>query len=285
MTVFSRSINQAKEMPDGVKLIQVDYSSIDSLVAGLRGQDAVVSTVGAPALGGQKVVIDSCIKAGVKRYIPCDWGAITTDPAAESLPINAISVDIQRYLKQKAQSGELEYTVFAVGPFLDYLISVPFAVDFQNHTVDLYDNGVHPFSTTSVSSIGKAVAGALKNASATRNRVVHIHDIVLTQGKILALAKKYSAPGVKWTENAVDASKEFNKTLEDIERKGLDFQKSIVLLKAALFSGKFAAEYKVVDNDLVGLPTLSNSEFEKIFAANIHSILLGKEELKGKFDI
>lgn len=50
--------------------------------------------------------------------------------------------------------------------------------------------GEHPFSTTSVARIGKAVAGALRNADSTKNRVLYVHDMVLAQRKVLALARK-----------------------------------------------------------------------------------------------
>jgi hypothetical protein len=245
-----------------VEVAQVDYSSVDSLVRALRGQDAVVSTVGAEAISGQKLVIDASIQAGVKRYIPSDWGALTTDPEAQALPVHAPVVEIQKYLAEKARSGDLEYTIFSTGPFLDFVISVPFAVDFANRIVELYDNGEHPFSTTSVASIGKAVVGALRNAEATKNRVLFVHDIVLTQAKLLALGKKHTALGEKWTENAVDSQAELQKVMDSIAKDGLDMPKSVALLKAALLSGKYAAEYKSVDNELLGLGLLTEEELE-----------------------
>ncbi|KIW11464.1 hypothetical protein PV08_10764 [Exophiala spinifera] len=267
VTVLSRTPDSVKGLPSGVKVDRVDYSSVESLATALRGQDAVVSTVGPGALSSQKLTIEACILAGVKRYIPSDYGAITTDPKAQTLPINRSTVEIQQYLAEKARSGDLEYTVLATGPFLDLLISWPFAVDFQNRSVELFDGGVHPFSTTRLATIGKAIAGVLRNTEATKNRVVYVHDIVLTQAKILALAKKYSAPGEKWTETVVDSQTELDKALDGIAKGGLDQRKSMALIKAALFSGKYATEYKSVDNELLGLGFLSEEELDAMFAA------------------
>ena len=42
-----------------------------SLTSALRGQDAVVSTVGNAGFLGQKVVIDAAVAAGVKHSISC----------------------------------------------------------------------------------------------------------------------------------------------------------------------------------------------------------------------
>jgi hypothetical protein len=254
------------EPPSSAKTVQVDYSSIDSLVAVLQGQDAVLSTVGTSGISVQKTVIDASIQAGVRHFIPSDFEALTTRPGAETLPLNALWIDIQKYLKEKALSGQIEYTLFAVGPFLEFVMSMPFLTDPQTQTVPVYDNGVRTFSSTSVSSVAKAVAGALKNETETKNRLVSVHNIVLTQNKVLNLAKKYSPLDVKWIENPVDAAAELERILENTKQSGLDLFKTLALLKAALLGGKFEAEFKILDNDLVGARLLSDDEFEKIFA-------------------
>ncbi|KAJ5963694.1 uncharacterized protein N7479_003570 [Penicillium vulpinum] len=285
VTVLSRTARSADEPPASIKTLQVDYSSIDSLVSALQGQDAVVSTVGSSGISAQKTVIDASIQAGVRRFIPSDFGALTTRPGGESLPLNALWIEIQKYLKEKALSGQIEYTLFAVGPFLEFVMSMPFLTDLQTQTAPLYDNGMHTFSSTSVSSVGKAVAGALKNAPATKNRLVSVHDIVLTQNKVLDLAKKYSGPDVKWIEDPVNAAVELETILENTKQGDLDLFKTLALLKAALLGGKFEAEFKIVDNDLVGVPLLSDDEFERIFAAAFKpSQIIAQENLEANIE-
>ena len=267
VTVLTRSRGSANGIPPGVEVVEVDYLSTDSLVRALRNQDAVVNTVTTEAVHGQKLVIDASIQAGVKRYIPSDWGALSTDPTVKELPVYAPMSDIQDYVAEKARLGQLEFTIFSTGAFLETVISMPFAFDFANRTAEVYDNGKHPFSTTSLASIGRAVAGGLRNAEATKNRVVYIHDLVVTQAQLVALAKKYSPPGEKWTETAVDSEAEFQKILSVIHSRGADFQTFVALLKAALFSGKFAAKYKHVDNELLGLGYFTEEDLDAKFAA------------------
>ncbi|KGO77050.1 hypothetical protein PITC_005750 [Penicillium italicum] len=285
VTVLSRTARTVDEPPTSVKTVQVDYSSIDSLVAALQGQDAVVSTVGSSGISAQKTVIDASIQTGVRRFIPSDFGALTSRPGAESLPLNALWIDIQKYLKEKALSGQIEYTLFAVGPFLEFVMSMPFLTDLQTQTAPLYDNGVHPFSSTSVSSVAKAVAGALKNAAETRNRLVSVHDIVLTQNKVLRLAKKYSGPDVEWVENPVDAAAELETILKNTKQSDLDVFNTLALLKAALLGGKFEAEFKNLDNDLVGVRPLSDDEFEMMFATAFKpSQIIAQEDLEANVE-
>jgi uncharacterized protein YbjT (DUF2867 family) len=282
VTVLSRKASPADESSADFKTVQVDYSSIDSLVAALQGQDAVVSTVGSSGISGQKTVIDASIQAGVRRFIPSDFGALTTRPGAESLPLNAPYIDVQNYLQEKALAGEIEYTLFAVGPFLEFVMSMPFLADIMTQEVALFDNGEHSFSSTSISSVGKAVAGALRNTEATKNRLVRVHDIVLTQSKVLDLAKKYSGPDVKWTINPVNAEAELDAILDAVKTSGLDLFNTLAMLKAALLGGKFEAEFKTLDNELVGLSIISDDDFEKKFAAEFKSMATAMAEFQAK---
>ncbi|KAJ5881937.1 uncharacterized protein N7529_000609 [Penicillium soppii] len=284
VTVLSRKKSSSDESSADFSTVQVDYSSIDSLAAALQDHDAVVSTVGISGISGQKIMIDASIQAGVRRFIPSDFGALTTRPGAESLPLNAPWIDVQAYLKEKALSRDIEYTLFAVGPFLEFVMSMPFLADVMTQEVRLYDNGEHSFSSTSVLSIGKAVAGSLRNAEATKNRLVSVHDIVLTQNKVLDLAKRYSAPDVNWNITPVNAEAEVENILERIRTSGLDLLNTLALLKAALLGGKFEAEFKNLDNELVGLSTLSDDEFEKKFAVEFKSMATAMAEFQAKND-
>ncbi|KAJ8228772.1 hypothetical protein LV160_008702 [Aspergillus fumigatus] len=104
--------------------------------------------------------------------------------------------------------------------------------------------GEHPFSTTSVARIGKAVAGALRNADATKNRVLYVHDMVLAQRKA-----------------------ELADMVHQIGEKRIEMSLILGLLKAAVFSGKYPSEYKTVDNELLGLGIMGEEELEAILGA------------------
>ena len=78
--------------------------------------------------------------------------------------------------------------------------------------------------------------------------------------------RKYSGSDVKWIEDPLDAAAELETILKNTKQSDLDLFKTLALLKAALLGGKFEAEFKTLDNDLVGVRLLSDDEFEKIFA-------------------
>ncbi|KAH6986950.1 NmrA-like family protein [Ilyonectria destructans] len=267
VTVLSRDPSNVKGVPSGVQVVQVDYASKDSLVNALKGQDVAVSTVAGTGLSDQKLIIDAGIEAGVKRYIPSDFGSFTADPNARDLPMIHVLVGIQDYLTEKADTGAVEYTTFSIGTFLEYVLASPLVADLKNHSIELHDQGVHPFSSTSVAGIGKAIANSLRIPDATKNRSFHIHEVVLTQAKILELAKKHSPPGTQWTVTEVDAQEALSRGLEKTKNDPNGVSVGLSLIKAAVLSGKYKTAYDKVDNELLGIRLFTDDEIEAKIAA------------------
>lgn len=54
--------------PEGVPVFRADYSDMDQLKSAMQGQDVVVSMVAVFATGGQQILVDAAIAAGVKRF-------------------------------------------------------------------------------------------------------------------------------------------------------------------------------------------------------------------------
>ncbi|RAO65155.1 uncharacterized protein BHQ10_001167 [Talaromyces amestolkiae] len=269
VTVLSRNPSSVGTLPAGVSVSAVDYTSIESLASALQNQDAAVATIGSAGILGQKVIIDACIKAGVKRYIPSDWGSITTDPAARHLPTNFALVQIQDYVKEKAEKGEIEYTILSVGGFFDLLLDVPFLLDLPNSSVEYFDKGEHPFSVTTLDGVGKAVVGALKASTETKNQNIFVHQAIITQAQIVSIVKKHCSPGRQWQETHLDAETKFQESLDLATKNPGDFLSIMALLKATLLSGKFNSAYSTVDNNLVDLPMLGDEELESILAGKL----------------
>ncbi|KAL6352141.1 hypothetical protein LRP88_14584 [Fusarium phalaenopsidis] len=263
VALLSRSEKPDEVLPHGVRRVVTDYSDVDSLAKVLSGQDAVVSTVAAEAALGQKLIIDAAIQAGVKRFIPSDFGSLTTNPAASHFPHHVNFVEIQKYLKSK--SDEIEYTIFSIGAFTEFLVNYGAVFDWPGKTAEVWGDGTSPISTTSLGGAARAIVGALKNPEPTKSKNLFIHEHVVTQAQLLSLAKKYS-PGVEWTITTVeDPEAEFDR-LEALANKQSEIPTIFALIKASLVSGKYQAWYKNVDNDLAGVPVLTEEDLEATFA-------------------
>ena len=97
-----------------------DYSE-DSLLEIFKGQDAVVSAIAGAAIGDQKKIIDIAEKAGVKRFLPSEYGCNTQNQETlKMVPVLKGKFDVVQYLKEKANSNEnFSWTAVITGPFLD----------------------------------------------------------------------------------------------------------------------------------------------------------------------
>lgn len=103
-----------------VHRISDDYPEAELLKA-FRGQDAIISTVAtAVAAIKQKSFIDAAIKAGVKRFVPSEFGSDTRNEKAMSI--------LPQYFKGKRETVEylvgkekegLSWSVFVTGPFFE----------------------------------------------------------------------------------------------------------------------------------------------------------------------
>ena len=68
VTVLTRP-ESSNPFSEAVKVAQVDYNDTESLASALRGQDALISTVGYAAMLGQEKLIDAAVATGVKRIL------------------------------------------------------------------------------------------------------------------------------------------------------------------------------------------------------------------------
>jgi hypothetical protein len=111
------------EPPIGTTIYRTDYSK-PSLLSAFKGQDAVVNTITMPDFEEQKKMIDIAVEAGVKRFIPAEFGIDTSKEEA---------VEIMTFLKMKPQiiqylrsiQDKITWTGIITGPFFDWYVMLP----------------------------------------------------------------------------------------------------------------------------------------------------------------
>jgi hypothetical protein len=94
------------------------------LLNAFKGQDAVISTTPAHSTQTEISFIDAAVKAGVKRFIPSEFGSNSQNAkGVEIFPFMASKVKVVDYLKSKEETG-LTWTALATGAFFDlYVLS------------------------------------------------------------------------------------------------------------------------------------------------------------------
>jgi len=117
VTVLSRT-ESTKTVPGNAKVIKSDLTPA-SLETSFKGQDAIISLVGNAGFAGQKALIDAAVAAGVKRFIPSEFGSNTESSVVrQRVPIFQGKRDIIEYAQTKESSG-LSWTGFITGPIFD----------------------------------------------------------------------------------------------------------------------------------------------------------------------
>lgn len=103
-----------------------------------HGQDAVVATFNHKSNGAQQGMIDAAIKAGIKRFIPADFGSNGENKAVLDLfpPLRGKAATIE-YLRSK-ESSTFSWTSIVTGLFVDVSVILPQGHLFCNHPPSLY---------------------------------------------------------------------------------------------------------------------------------------------------
>jgi hypothetical protein len=260
--------------PSGVKVVEVDFGSLESLTGALEGIDAVVSVVGGAGVDTQPVLIDAAIAAGVKRFIPSEFGSVTTNPELEKFfPYSSMS-RVRKYLQSKAEeeagNGNLSWTVLRCGAFLEFLFNTPTLLDWDTHTVATLDDGENRTSSTSLPMVGRAVASILHNADATKNKVVRISETILTQNQLLGLAKELR-PDINWTPvGKVSTPVLLREGLDQIAAGDFSLLAIMKVVKGTGLAGDtYGGAYDVTDNELLGIKELTPGDLKKLVAERL----------------
>ena len=268
VTVLSRSSNTERFDPK-VKVLKVDFESVESLTAALKGQNAVVSTINTAAVGEQKPLIDAAVAAGVSRFIPSEFGSVTTNPELSTYPVFSGLAGIREHLIEKSKTSPITYTVLACGAFLDLLFGNPGILDFDNHKATLFDEGNNRFSSTSIAKIAQSIVGILKHTGETANKVIHVSEVILTQNKVLEIAKQIQ-PEADWEVTAVPSDAVLQGALRDVAAGNFSEATIIAILSAVTFGGeRYGAAYDKTDNELLGIETLSDEDLRKRIAIRL----------------
>ncbi|KAK5130290.1 hypothetical protein LTR08_002250 [Meristemomyces frigidus] len=260
-TVFARA-NSTHQFPSGIMIVNVDYNSKDSITQALKGQDALISTIGNASPVLQANLIGAAISAGVKRYIPSEFGSDTTLLENSHLPVYGHKIAHLKDVKDKVNGTQTTYTFLINGPFLDWGLNVGFLANMKERKVDLWDGGDVPFSATPLPKIGDAVVAILRRPAETANKVLRIHGMVLTAQKIVQVAKRVLGP---------DGWKTSEPSTGDAEAKSWEVLKSdpgnvngwvLGFLFRAIFAKEAKPEFLQVDNNLLGIEMTTEAEFE-----------------------
>ncbi|RAO69769.1 uncharacterized protein BHQ10_005781 [Talaromyces amestolkiae] len=235
-----------------VKVVEADFEDLQSLTAALEGQDAVVSTVGEKGIIVQKLLIDAAITAGVKRFLPSNFGSNMSNPNSRKLPVFKGKVIIEDYLVEKSKTTDLTYTLVYNGGFTDFAIKNKVIMNFSEYKPTIFNGGDSKFSCTSLPTVGDAVVGVLSHPAETENRAVYVSESFISQNQLLSLAKSI-APNKPWAPVDADLNVVFAGALERLAQGQHDMPTVIPILLKSILDNEYGSNFAENDNELLGI--------------------------------
>lgn len=273
VTALVRSASSASKIPSGVKTATIDYSSHESMLKALQGQDALVSTLNAHGDDPQIGLFDAAIEAGVKRLIPSEFGSDNTSPIPRSFPVYKPKVVLQDRLKEKTAGTKSSYTLIQNNAFLDWGVSHDFLFVLKTKTGTWPDGGEVPFTVTPLNQVGQGVAGVLKHPAETANRVVRIHGAAITMKKLIGLVQKYTTTE-GWHITTTDTEQELKEAYAKLQSNPKDVMAWIIpmIFRAAVGRGMDVNWENKNDDELLGIKPLTDAEVEEIVKQNVPKV-------------
>ncbi|KAL7905063.1 hypothetical protein GGI35DRAFT_471945 [Trichoderma velutinum] len=148
VTLLVRASSSTAQL-DNIKTAVVDYEDPSSLIK-------------AP-----QALVKASVIAGVKRFIPSEYGVDMRIPAVQTIPYLAPKAAIQDMLNKSS----LTYSYLYTGPFLEWGIEY-FFLDWKSSTSEIWDGGDIRIGVTIISDVGRAVHLWVVSAVLSQNEIL-----------------------------------------------------------------------------------------------------------------
>ncbi|CZR54742.1 uncharacterized protein PAC_04626 [Phialocephala subalpina] len=243
ITVIARASSKSTYGPS-LPIIRVsDDLSHSSLVSALQNQDVVISAVGSAGIASQIKVAKAAVEAGVKRFIPSEYGFDNADVKnAELSPIFRPKHELEKELVELVKENPgFTWTALATGLWLDWALDVKFVdIDPEAHSVVYWDEGTQAPSMTTLPYSAQGVLQVLKHPDQFNNQRVFLEGFAASQKDVVAELEKQQ--GVKYTSTAIDGKAKVKEAMGILD-KGFDLQAAFDTVKAELWRPEYKADF------------------------------------------
>ena len=252
VTVLLRQHSKAS-LNNDVDIVRLpdDLGSEPELANALEGHDALVVTIPATRTREQLLLANACVKAGVRRFIPADFGSVDSlDKVCRDLvPLYENKLVVRNELEQlSARNTSFSWTSLVCGHFFDWgLENGMLRFWLKEHRAELFDDGNVKWSASTLKCIGAAVASILKNEDVTKNKMLYIQSFCVSQREVLDALQKVS--DTQWSVSHVrseDFTKHKKAEADAGDAEAIEELVSVLGITRANWEGKLA-------NDLLKL--------------------------------
>ncbi|KAH6855605.1 hypothetical protein B0I37DRAFT_58787 [Chaetomium sp. MPI-CAGE-AT-0009] len=239
VTILTRA-SSTTTPPTGVASITIpDTYPTASLETAFRGQDVVISCLTTLSTADQFRFIDAAVAAGVRRYVPSEYGL--NNARADAQALNVVFRDkgaVQAYLRER--EGVMEWMSVSCGMWIGWSVRNDFlGMHLREGRVEVWDGGVGRFSVTTEENTALAVVrGLVEIPGETRNRNVLVEEFVTTQAELFGEIERQM--GKKLVVEEVDGAEKIAE-LQAAYAKG-DKNATYGLIEAGFVTGRYGGD-------------------------------------------
>ncbi|ATY60369.1 isoflavone reductase family [Cordyceps militaris] len=261
LSILTRKSSKST-FPTQYNIFQVDDDyPLGQLVEAFRGQDALVSTLPGRPYSVHLRMIDAAVQAGVKRFIPTEYGNNTCVAAAELVSLYGDKAKVVEYLRSKESTG-LSWTAIHTGQFFDWGLEDGW-LDFhlKQERVVIYDSGNKPWSTTTIGTAAASVVKVLLKPEETKNKPIFVASFTVSQRQVLDELEKCT--GSKWEVQKMSSAEALKKAADMDNKDYSEGLKLLILMLLYADNVDRGADFEKTGslcNELLGLPTENLAE-------------------------
>jgi hypothetical protein len=218
----------------------------------------------------QICIIDALVAAGVRRFIPHEFGHDTLNQGIQTrIPKYAGRAKVLEYL-QNDRTQSLRSIGIATGYTLDTnLISGNMGFDMEWHSAIMHGIGTEQFAASSLERVGKVVASVIQHWDNIHSNYVYAAGVITTANEVLRYAEKVTDR--EWTVGNYDVEDSVSEGQKRIERGFPDagmalLERSILYDEGLNASAPFKTQSS---NELLRLPQES---VEDIVGSAYHNL-------------
>ncbi|KAL2877627.1 hypothetical protein SGCOL_007156 [Colletotrichum sp. CLE4] len=263
LVVITRG-SHAKTFPPGVKTVAADYESLDDLTVAFRGFDAVVCVVPGHLEALLLRILEAAIAAEVKRFIPSEFGSDHRNPSTQSVPLSASKIRVDEALKKAAAAGRIEYTSILGGPWIEWLMTCDTGMCLPKRKFYIHEDGDIRFGLSTRKAFGDAVVGVLKRPGATRNQILTIEVINLTQKRIVELVKE-ALPDIEIEVINVSTKERYERGVQKLLSGVFDASVIEDIVLRFVYDPELQLPFDTdATNELLGVQRMTEADFKQL---------------------
>ncbi|EPS29614.1 hypothetical protein PDE_04564 [Penicillium oxalicum 114-2] len=264
LTALTRAGSNAN-LPAGVICKVIDYTKPETIVAALRGQDALVVTLpGQAPLETEVALIEAAGEAGVS-WILNDWAVDTQhEDLVKDVPPLQKKVSVRKAIEKLGKSN---YISLCTSFWYEWSMAIPdaFGIDLINHTAIFFDEGDTRITISTWPQVGRAVAAILSlpvkaEGSAAcletlKNKVVYCKSFTLNQQEMLESACRVTQTTKDdWKISKVPCEKRYEEGQQQMNKGEFDGFVKVLYTRVFYPDGCGNIDHKGTINELLGLP-------------------------------